>query len=153
MTCRCKATDSIHPAGDYIQSFGLNKKHEAFCFVFFGGAEGNLRSLSRLTAALRSALAFSLAPLWRQKGVPDTFLFALRFPSNQNKRTAFMRFFCFGGAEGNRTPVRKPIHGVFSERSSPLGFPIGYAEEQAYPVGSFISSWKGSKLCPTHVHR
>ena len=29
-----------------------------------GGAEGNLRSLSRLTAALRSAHAFSLTPLW-----------------------------------------------------------------------------------------
>ena len=88
-----------------------------------GGAEGNLRSLSRLTAALRSALAFSLSPPWRQKRVPDTFLLALRFPSNQNKKTAFMRFFYFGGAEGNRTPVRKPIHGAFSERSLSLGFP------------------------------
>ena len=28
-----------------------------------------------------------------------------------------------GGAEGNRTPVRKPIHGAFSERSLSLGFP------------------------------
>ena len=30
---------------------------------------------------------------------------------------------------------------------------LEYAEEQAHPTGSFISSWKGSKLCPTHVHR
>ena len=49
-------------------------------FFFVGGAEGNLRSLSRLAAALRSAHAFSLTPPWRQKRVPDTFLLALRFP-------------------------------------------------------------------------
>ena len=58
-----------------------------------------------------------------------------------------------GGAEGNRTPVRKLVRGVFSERSLSLGFPTEYAERQAHSDGSFISSWKGSKLCPTHVHR
>ncbi len=58
-----------------------------------------------------------------------------------------------GGGEGNRTPVRKPIRGAFSERSPSLGFPTVHAEGQAYTAGSFISSWKGSKLCPTHVHR
>ena len=120
-----------------------------------GGAEGNLRSLSRLTAALRSALAFSLSPPWRQKRVPDTFLLALRFPSNQNKRNRTFGTISFysGGAEGNRTPVRKPVRGAFSERSLSLGFPTTYAEGQAYVAGSFISSWKGSKLCLTHVHR
>ena len=58
-----------------------------------------------------------------------------------------------GGGEGNRTPVRKPIRGAFSERSLSLEFPARYAERQALRAGSFISSWKGSKLCPTHVHR
>jgi len=58
-----------------------------------------------------------------------------------------------GGAEGNRTPVRKLVRGAFSERSLSLRFPTEYAERQAHSDGSFISSWKGSKLCPTHVHR
>ena len=45
------------------------------------------------------------------------------------------------------------LAGVFSERSLSSRFPFGYADRQAKPNGSFISSWKGSKLCPTHVHR
>ena len=39
------------------------------------------------------------------------------------KKPCFARLFYFGGAEGNRTPVRKPIRGAFSERSLSLGFP------------------------------
>jgi hypothetical protein len=73
----------------------LAEKGLSFESPFSGGAEGNLRSLSRLTAALRSAHAFSLTPLWRQKRVPDTFLFALRFPSNQNKKAVLCTTFSF----------------------------------------------------------
>ena len=58
-----------------------------------------------------------------------------------------------GGAEGNRTPVRKPVHDAFSERSRSLRFPYVHAERQANTYGSFISSWQGAKLSPTHVHR
>ena len=72
-----------------------NDKFLSKLVVFHGGAEGNLRSLSRLTAALCSALAFSLSPPWRQKRVPDTFLLALRFPSNQNKKAVLCTTFLF----------------------------------------------------------
>ena len=58
-----------------------------------------------------------------------------------------------GGGEGNRTPVRKPIHGVFSERSRLFYFPLESAKRQALTNGSFISSWRAAKLRPTHVHR
>ena len=132
----------------------------------FGGAEGNLRSLSRLAALLRTLSPFRSLPrgatapqkpmdFGELKQSPRLFFRTLRFPSNQNKRNRTLRhdFFYFGGAEGNRTPVRKPIHGAFYERSPSLGFPFCIADGQAMQNGSFISSWKGSKLCPTHVHR
>ena len=53
-------------------------------FLWFGGAEGNLRSLSRLAAALRSAHAFSLTPLWRKNVSPTRFFSP--FDSLQNKQ-------------------------------------------------------------------
>ena len=47
-----------------------------------------------------------------------------RCGTTKNKHLqGFFSQMLFGGAEGNRTPVRKPIHGAFSERSLSLGFP------------------------------
>ena len=42
-----------------------------------------------------------------------------------------MRIFLFGGAEGSRTPVRKPIHTAFSERRLSFEFPPHIAVSQA----------------------
>ena len=106
---------------------------------YFGGAEGNLRSLSRLTAALRSALAFSLSPPWRQKRVPDTFLLALRFPSNQNKKTAQGGSFILVEPRGieplseNRFTVLSPSAAYLWD--SPLNAPTG---RRIKPVASLV---------------
>ena len=86
---------------------------------YFGGAEGNLRSLSRLAAALRSAHAFSLTPPWRQKRVPDTFLLALRFPSNQNKKAVLCTTFLFWWSRGESNPCPKTYPRCFL-RAQPI---------------------------------
>ena len=96
---------------------------------------------------------FTLENLKKKKGAvsndnPENYIKKADNPLKISELSTFV-----GGAEGNRTPVRKPVHGIFSERSRSLGFPTRYADRQALRAGSFISSWKGSKLCPTHVHR
>jgi len=44
----------------------------------------------------------------------------------------------FGGDEGSRTPVRKPIHTTFSGCSRSIGIPAENAGQQASPDGSFL---------------
>ena len=115
----------------------MNAKFKLSTFV--GGAEGNLRSLSRLAAALRSAHAFSLTPLWRKKRVPDTFFLALRFPSNQNKRTAQGGSFILVEPRGieplseNPSAVLSPsaVYLQDSPRSAPT-------DRRATPVASLV---------------
>ena len=50
------------------------------------------------------------------------------------------------GAEGSRTPVRKPIRQNFSHYSRSIGFPLSHAGRQAKRLGSFIRSVQPSKL-------
>ena len=47
----------------------------------------------------------------------------VRFPRSENKKTAEWRSFCFGGDEGNRTPVRKHVLKDFSGRSHFIEIP------------------------------
>ena len=46
----------------------------------------------------------------------------------------------YGGGEGSRTPVRKHVHRVFSERSRSFTFPPLSYERQYPSFGSFIKS-------------
>ena len=61
--------------------------------------------------------------------------------------------FRFGGGEESRTPVRKPIHTPFYERSLLLKFPDSADSKRTAEKGSFIKSWPPAKLRGVHVHR
>ena len=58
----------------------------------------------------------------------------------------------FGGGEGNRTPVRKPIHETFSGRIRLFEFPFHAGKRHSAWSGSFISSCYAAKLRHIHVH-
>ena len=45
-----------------------------------------------------------------------------------------------GGGEGNRTPVRKPIHETFSGRIRLFKFPFRVGKRHSARSGSFINS-------------
>ena len=62
-------------------------------------------------------------------------------------------FTCFGGGEGSRTPVRKPVHMVFSERSRWLEFPGTVAHRQTAMSGSFFGHDLFKSKREVHVHR
>ena len=49
-------------------------------------------------------------------------------------------FLLFGGGEGNRTPVRKPIRSAFYERIRLIEFPQLTANRRAENSGSFINT-------------
>ena len=98
--------------------------------LFSGGGEGNR---SRLRARSGRDLA---CPRHAIQHAPVRFPYVLE----QQKKPPSGALSVDGGGEGNRTPVRKPVHGVFSERSRSSGFPAAYADRQAYTAGSFISS-------------
>ena len=59
----------------------------------------------------------------------------------------------FGGGEGSRTPVRKPVHMVFSERSRWLEFPGTVAHRQTAMSGSFFGHDLFKSKREVHVHR
>ena len=44
----------------------------------------------------------------------------------------------FGGAEGNRTPVRKQLGKTFSGRSLLFTFPLPHGNKHSYGIGSFM---------------
>ena len=56
-----------------------------------------------------------------------------------------------GGAEGNRTPVRKQLDWIFSGRSLLFPFPRHGANKHAPRLGSFIIHGAGKAYC-THGH-
>ena len=60
--------------------------------------------------------------------------------------------FSDGGGEGNRTPVRKPIHETFSGRIRLFEFPFHAGKRHSAWSGSFISSCYAAKLRHIHVH-
>ena len=55
----------------------------------------------------------------------------------------------FGGGEGNRTPVRKPVHRSFSERRRSFAFPRADGGRQSSALGSFMMHGTG-KAYRTH---
>ena len=131
-----------------------NDKFLSKLVVFHGGAEGNLRSLSRLAAALRSALAFSLSTPWRQKRVPDTFLLALRFPSNQNKKAVLCTTFLFWWSRGESfSPAGSvrvgsdvpPARHSLPTRSIPLFVPRNKKKPNPFGLDFFLFWW--SRRC------
>ena len=73
-------------------------------------------------------------------------------PHHYCKRCGFV---CvrYGGAEESRTPVRKPIHTPFYERSLLLKFPFLTDNKRTVGKSSFIKSWQIAKLKSVHVHR
>ena len=56
----------------------------------------------------------------------------------------------YGGAEGNRTPVRKQLGKTFSGRSLLFTFPLPHGNKHSYGIGSFIMRGMG-KAYHTHV--
>lgn len=63
--------------------------------------------------------------------------------------TAIAGFSPFGGGEGSRTPVRKPIHKSFSERRRLFTFPRTDGSRQPSALGSFMMHGAG-KAYRTH---
>ena len=55
----------------------------------------------------------------------------------------------FGGGEGSRTPVRKPIHKSFSERRRLFTFPWADGSRQSSALSSFMMHGTG-KAYRTH---
>ena len=51
---------------------------------------------------------------------------------NAHKKEPLSRLFCVGGSEGNRTPVRKPIHKTFSVGSLRFKIPLGRRSQTIY---------------------
>ena len=61
-----------------------------------------------------------------QNNSPGCFVLCVRFPFNMGSskhKSTLLGAFCFGGPEGNRTPVRKPLDMTFSVGSQFLLFP------------------------------
>ena len=58
--------------------------------------------------------------------------------------------FVYGGAEGNRTPVRKQLDKTFSGRSLLFTFPLPHGNKHPYGIGSFMMHGMG-KAYHTHV--
>jgi len=56
-----------------------------------------------------------------------------------------------GGAEGNRTPVRKQLDGTFSGRSLLFTFPCRGVSKHTQRLGSFMMHGTGKAYC-THVY-
>ena len=57
----------------------------------------------------------------------------------------------FGGGEGNRTPVRKPLDATFSGCRVSTVFPAGTAGTQAVPVGSLLVHDRYKSKLTVHV--
>ena len=57
--------------------------------------------------------------------------------------------FYFGGAEGNRTPVRKQLGKTFSGRSLLFTFPLPHGNKHSYGIGSFMMRGMGKAY---HTH-
>ena len=82
--------------------------------------------------------------LWHQSGH-----FTAKPPA---KKQVFVQY-PIGGGEGSRTPVRKPVHMVFSERSRWLEFPGTVAHRQTAMSGSFFGHDLFKSKREVHVHR
>ena len=54
-----------------------------------------------------------------------------------------------GGAEGNRTPVRKQLGKTFSGRSLLFTFPLPHGNKHSYGIGSFMMRGMGKAY---HTH-
>ena len=82
-----------------------------------------------MTYAAEGALEIEGANLQIAKAPPKefsqdgAFLLHIRANPSRQNRQVFVRY-CFGGGEGNRTPVRKLADIVFSERSHDFGIPL-----------------------------
>ena len=71
--------------------------------------------------------------------------FVVKEKGDLSKQVAFLH----GGGEGNRTPVRKPIHKSFSERRRLITFPWADGSRQSSTLGSFMMHGTG-KAYRTH---
>ena len=61
------------------------------------------------------------------------FLLHIRVNPSRQNRQVFVRY-CFGGGEGNRTPVRKHADLVFSERIHGFGIPLAARPMAGLPL-------------------
>ena len=66
-----------------------------------------------------------------------------------HRRTNILRWHNFGGAEGNRTPVRKQLGGNFSGRSLLFTFPYPDGNKHPAGFGSFMMHGMGKAY---HTH-
>jgi len=60
--------------------------------------------------------------------------------------------FCFGGDDGNRTHVRKPLDKTFSVGSLLFRIPFGEREQTRYPLGSPFLLDRLKSEPPMQVH-
>ena len=79
----------------------------------------------------------------------DLFDSPFRIPYQKTKPPRRVVLF-FGGAEGNRTPVRKQLGGTFSGRSLLFTFPRPHGNKHPYGLSSFIMHGM-RKALHTHV--
>ena len=75
----------------------------------------------------------------------------VRFPVQlyQKETAPYGVLFLFGGAEGNRTPVRKQLGKTFSGRSLLFTFPLPHGNKHSYGIGSFMMRGMGKAY---HTH-
>ena len=66
-----------------------------------------------------------------------------------HRRTNILRWHNFGGAEGNRTPVRKQLGGNFSGRSLLFTFPHPGGNKHPTVISSFMMHCMGKAY---HTH-
>ena len=108
---------------------------------YFGGAEGNdsiivlSPSSWRQAALVRAAFILFDSP---------------RLNTYTKKKTTHVGGLLFGGAEGNRTPVRKQLGRTFSGRSLLFTFPQPHGNKHPYGISSVIMHGMRNAL-HTHV--
>ena len=71
---------------------------------------------------------------------------------SSKQKTPHKRCFCFGGSEGSRTPVRKPIHGTFYECMLPIRIPLRAPDNRGASLGSFFMRDCFKSKPAVHVH-
>ena len=135
------------------QSASLTAPLGGGAFLWRDGAEGNTPAASpppcRLHFLMFSALYAEKAALLRRKNAfgRTTALLAPRMPSQNKKAIPYGMTFCFGGAEGNRTPVRKQLDRTFSGRSLLFTFPRCGGNRHSSHLGSFMMHDAGKAYC------
>ena len=117
--------------------------------LLFGGAEGNRftfcvpkETQNRCVARSSPRQRHSSAP-HLDRSIPHILLY-------QKEEPPLRVVPLFGGAEGNRTPVRKQLDKTFSGRSLLFTFPLPHGNKHPYGISSFMMRGMG-KAYQTHV--